>query len=73
MMALLEVLDGLKDGTTVALLLTRPGKGLISDADREWSALLTELAAEFGVPVEPVFRANDGSSVQVEPEVRAAS
>jgi hypothetical protein len=72
MAALLEVLDGLKDGTTVALLLTRPGKGPISDADREWSSLLTDAAAEIGVPVEPVFRANDESLVLVEAEMSAA-
>jgi len=42
MTALLDVLDGLKDDASVALLLTRPGKGPISDADRQWSTLLTE-------------------------------
>ena len=68
MRALLEVLDGLKDGTAVALLLTRPGRGPISDADRRWATLITDAAAEFGVPIEPVFRANDESLVQVEPE-----
>jgi hypothetical protein len=73
MAALLEVLDGLKDGTSVALLLTRPGKGPISDADRQWSTLLTEVATEFGVPIEPVFRANDESIVLVEPELETAS
>jgi hypothetical protein len=67
MNALLEVLDGLHDGTTVALLLTRPGRGPISDADRRWATLLTDVAAEFGVPIEPVYRANDQSLVQVEP------
>jgi hypothetical protein len=71
MAALVEVLDGLKDGTTVALLLTRPGKGPVSDSDRRWSTLLTEVAAEFCVPIEPVFRANDESLVQVEPELEA--
>ncbi len=71
MTALLEVLDGLKDGTSVALLLTRPGRGPISDADRQWSTLLTEVAKELGVPIEPVFRANDESLVLVEPEMTA--
>jgi hypothetical protein len=71
MAALVEVLKGLKDGTTVALLLTRPGKGPASDADRRWSSLFTEVAEEFGVPVEPVFRANDESLVLVEPEMEA--
>jgi hypothetical protein len=71
MTALLEVLDGLKDGTTVALLLTRPGRGPISDADRRWARLLTDAAAELGVPIEPVFRANDESLVQVEAGLKA--
>jgi hypothetical protein len=48
MTALLDVLDGLKDDASVALLLTRPGKGPISDADRQWSTLLTEVAADLG-------------------------
>jgi len=73
MAALLDVLDGLKDETSVALLLTRPGRGPISDADRRWAALLTDVAAELGVPIEPVFRANDESLVLVEPEMRATA
>jgi hypothetical protein len=72
MAALLEVLGGLKDSTSVALLLTRPGRGPISDADRQWSTLLTEVATELGVSIEPVFRANDESLVLVEPELKAA-
>lgn len=61
--------DELPAGTTVALLLTRPGCDPISNADRRWSTLLTETAARFGVPLEPIFRANDESLVQVEPEL----
>jgi hypothetical protein len=63
------VLSGFKDGTTVAFLLTRPGRGPISDADRVWATLLTEVAAEQDLSIEPVFRANDASLVQVEPEL----
>jgi hypothetical protein len=73
MTAVLDVLDGLKDDTSVALLLTRPGKGPISDADRQWSTLLTDVAAELNVPIEPIFRANDDSLVLVEPKMKAAS
>ncbi len=62
-----RVLNGLETGTTVAMLLTRPGPGPISHLDRQWSSLLTEVATEFGVPLEPVFRANDDSLVEVEP------
>jgi hypothetical protein len=72
MTALLDVLVGLKEDTTVALLLTRPGRGLISDADRRWAALLADVAAALGVPIEPVFRANDEALVQVEPQMEAA-
>ncbi|WP_102140956.1 hypothetical protein [Mycobacterium hubeiense] len=60
--------DDLPAGSTVALLLTRPGRGPISNADRRWATLLTETAARLGVPIEPFFRANDESLVQVEPE-----
>jgi hypothetical protein len=59
MSALSQVVVEAGDGTTVALLLTRPGVGPVSDSDRRWSALLTDTAAEFGVPLEPIFRAND--------------
>jgi hypothetical protein len=73
MSALRELLCDMEPNTTIALLLTRPGPGGISNLDRQWSTLLTEVAAEFGVPIEPVFRANDEALVQVEPEMQAAS
>ena len=67
------VLDERSDsGLTVALLLTRPGSGPISDSDRRWSTMLTETAARFEVPIEPIFRANDEALVLVEPIARAA-
>ena len=31
-----------------------------------WSKLLTEAAARFDVPLEPIFRANDEALVQLE-------
>jgi hypothetical protein len=65
--ALRGILDKADGGTTVALLITRPGAGAISTADRKWSAVLTEAAAEFGIPIEPVCRANDEHLVVVEP------
>jgi hypothetical protein len=55
-------------GMTVALLLSRPGIGAVSNADRRWAAMLTEAADRFGVPIEPIFRANDFSLVLVEPK-----
>jgi hypothetical protein len=63
------VLNRLEPGTTVALLLTRPGLGGISTFERQWATALTETAARFGVPLEPIFRANDASLVQIEPAV----
>lgn len=54
-------------GTTVAFLLTRPGHGPVSLRDRHWAALVGEAAAEFGIPIEPFFRANDEALVQVSP------
>ena len=51
----------------LALLLTRPGGGGITETDRQWSTLLTATAADLGVPIEPVFRADDEHVVLVEP------
>jgi hypothetical protein len=59
MAALVELVTDAPEGTTVAFLLTRPGHGAITTADRGWATLLRHTAAEFGVPIEPVFRAND--------------
>jgi hypothetical protein len=67
------ILYEFEPGTTPALLLTRPGVGGISPLDRQWATVLTEVAAEREVQLEPIFRANDEALVQVEPEVRAAS
>jgi hypothetical protein len=66
MAALREIVAKAEVGTTVALLMTRPGVGAISAADRQWSAVLARTAAEFGVPIEPVCRANDEHLVVVE-------
>jgi hypothetical protein len=59
------VLDAFPQGMTVALLLTRPGFGPISNADRSWAAMLTETAARFNIPLEPIFRANSTAVVQI--------
>lgn len=50
-------------GTSVALLLSRPGCGPLSAPDRHWGEVLTKAAARIGVPIEPIFRANDESIV----------
>lgn len=68
MMALRDVLEDGDGLSSVALLLTRPGYGDVSIDDRQWATLLTESAAECGVPIEPVFRANDERLVLIEPD-----
>jgi hypothetical protein len=67
MSSLRSLLDDMAPGTTVAMLLTGPGQGAISRADRVWSKSLTEIAERCAVPIEPIFRANDESLVQVTP------
>lgn len=61
----LEVLldDEFEPGTSVALLLTRPGTDPVSTQDRRWAAVLTGIAARIRVPIEPIFRANDADIV----------
>lgn len=67
MSVLRTLLDRMEPGSTVALLLTGPGHGPVSPADRVWSKSLTAAAERFAVPLEPIFRANDESLLQVEP------
>ena len=67
------VIDGTDPGITVALLLTRPGTGGISERDRRWATLLHRGAARYDVPIHPIFRANDRSVVLVEPDRAARS
>lgn len=65
MSALSTVVGGLGDGTTVALLLTRPGRGGLSHSDRAWHSALIASAERFDVPLEPIFRANDEALVPI--------
>ncbi len=66
MSSLRMVLDGMAPGTTVALLLTGPGRGPISPADRLWSKSLADMARHFVIPIEPIFRANDEGLLRVD-------
>lgn len=60
LMAGLEVLlEGFEPGTSVALLLSRPGDDPVSAEDRRWAVVLSKAAARIGIPIEPIFRAND--------------
>ncbi|WP_019971227.1 hypothetical protein [Mycobacterium sp. 141] len=67
-----RVLRGMEDGATVAMLLTRPGRGPVSNLDRDWASLLTVSAAAYDVPLEPIFRANDDAVLEVGPTLRLA-
>lgn len=51
--------DTVPVGSSVALLVTGPGRGGICGTDRVWAKQLAETAANFDVPLEPIFRAND--------------
>ena len=65
MSALPEILTEVAPGGTVALLLTRPGRGPVSNLDRSWARLLAAAAEDHAVPLEPIFRAHDESLVEV--------
>ncbi len=60
------ILYEFEPGTTPALLITRPGVGGLSELDRQWAALLTDVAADRDVQLEPIFRANDECIVQID-------
>jgi hypothetical protein len=59
MSSLRTLLDDLEAGTTVALLLSGPGRGPASTIELLWSKSLTDMAERFAVPLEPMFHAND--------------
>lgn len=46
-------------GGSVAMLLTRPGRNPMDDADRSWARSLTSAAKQHGVSMWPVHFAND--------------
>jgi hypothetical protein len=63
---LMVLLDGeFEAGTSVALLLSRPGCDSLSVGDRRWAAVLTDAATRVGVPLEPIFRSNDAAIIQL--------
>lgn len=72
MRTLADALADRAEGHTVAMLLTRPGRGGASNNDRRWCAVLTSAAARHGIPIEPVFRANDENLVALTPRASAA-
>jgi hypothetical protein len=46
-------------GGSVAMLLTRPGRNPMDDADRSWARYLTSAADQVGLSMWPVHFAND--------------
>ena len=54
-----EVGSGIGPDTTVAILISRPGGGGPSAADRAWGARIVRAARRDGVTVHPVHLAND--------------
>ncbi len=46
-------------GGSVAILLTRPGRNPMDDADRSWARSLTSAAEQHGISMWPVHFAND--------------
>jgi hypothetical protein len=46
-------------GGSVAMLLTRPGRNAMDDADRSWARCLTSAADHLSVSMWPVHFAND--------------
>lgn len=59
MVGLEVLLADLEPGTSVALLVSRPGADPVSTGDRRWAKVLTDTASRVGIPLEPLFRAND--------------
>ena len=58
MIGLAVLLEDFESDTSVALLLTRPGRDPVSATTGRWAEVLTAAAGRIGVPLEPVFRAN---------------
>jgi hypothetical protein len=52
-------------GSSLALLVSRPGFDNVSAEDRRWSDVLAQTARALSIELEPLFRANDRSLVQI--------
>jgi hypothetical protein len=57
--ALVTLLAEFDQPTTVAMLLSRPGRDGAGAADRRWAQALTDTARRAGVAIEPIFLATD--------------
>ena len=61
------------DGSSVAFLLTRPGRAGITAGERRWAELLGEVVRRIGTRSWPVDRANDDELVVLAPDDLAAT
>lgn len=59
MTTLVTLLAEFDEPTTVAMLLSRPGRDSAGAGDRRWAKVLAETARRAGVAIEPIFLAND--------------
>jgi hypothetical protein len=59
-------------GSTVALLLSRPGSAVLAGWEQAWARELHAAADRHGVPIWPVHRANDERLEVVSPDDLAA-
>lgn len=64
-LALSDLLAQSDESTTVAMLLSRPGRDRPGAADRRWAQVLTETARRAGVQIEPIFLTNDRTIEQL--------
>lgn len=60
-----RMLSEIAPGSSLALLVSRPGFDHVSADDRRWSDVLTQTARGLSIELEPLFRANDGSLVRI--------
>ncbi len=60
------------DGS-LAVLLSRPGRGAITDDDREWARALIDAGRYTRVPLEPLHLATDEVLIPLAPDALAAT
>ncbi|MGH1563589.1 hypothetical protein [Mumia sp. DW29H23] len=63
-----HILDGSEPGTTVALLLSRPGRAGMDESDRTWARTLATTARYLRVPLETIHLATDAELVAFAPD-----
>ncbi|MEE4024596.1 hypothetical protein V1Y59_16035 [Gordonia sp. PKS22-38] len=59
--------------TSVAFLISRPGRDGVTDVDQAWATVLIESARRNGLPIQPIHRANDVHLVTLTTALDAAA